>query len=139
MKQKKFSVFQLEFEGRKRQEMASITGISEHTLNIYMAKNGKWRPEYEIWTKEVLGDIEKETRLRIMKRVREALTVQEILLTMIKTNPGEAGRAARDILDRAGLITPKSGKALESPDDKAEAITKFFENRAANNFKDESI
>lgn len=128
MRNKLAQVFQLEFEGSTRREIAEATGISENTLNIYLAKNGKWRPTYDSWRNEVLGEIESEARLRIKKRINEALTVQEILLTQIKSNPKEAGRAARDLLDRAGMTAPRI-QARISVDDKAEKITKIFEAR----------
>lgn len=129
MKNKLAAVFQMEFEGYTRREIAESTGISEHTLNIYLAKNGKWRSEYDAFRVELLGEIEKEARLRIKKRINEALTVQEILLTQIKSNPREAGRAARDILDRAGMVSPRI-QTMISVDDKAEKITRIFETRS---------
>lgn len=128
MKNRLAQVFQMEFEGYNRREIAAVTGISENTLNIYLAKNGKWRLEYDFWRVEILGEIEKEARLRIKKRINEALTVQEILLTQIKSNPREAGRAARDILDRAGMVSPRIRTKI-SVDDKAEKITRIFETR----------
>lgn len=128
MKNKLAVVFQMEFEGYTRREIAESTGISEHTLNVYLAKNGKWRSKYDSFRVELLGEIENEARLRIKKRINEALTVQEILLTQIKSNPKEAGCAARDLLDRAGMIAPRIQTKV-SVDDNAEKITRIFETR----------
>lgn len=128
MKNKVALIFQMEFEGYTRKEIASSSGFSENTLNIYLAKNGKWRAAYDSWSNELLGDIMKEARLRLKKRVSDALTVQEYLLTQIKSNPREAGRAARDLLDRVGMVAPKIKTEL-SFEDRAEKITRIFETR----------
>lgn len=126
---KKLLAFEMKFDGDTYQNIAEKTGYSQAYLGKCFKREGKWRAHYDDYEAKRVDEIEKEGRIRIKKRIAEALTVQETLLTMIKTNPREAGKAARDLLDRGGLKAPEKIEVTD-PDDHAEKITKWFENKA---------
>lgn len=127
---KKHKVFELKFEGETYKKIAEETGYSEHYLKKCFKHEGKWRQHYDYWEEQRLEDIEQDGRKRIKKRIAESLTVQETLLTLVGTNPREAGKAARDLLDRAGLKAPEKIE-ITDPDDKAEKVMKAMERRKA--------
>lgn len=129
---KKQMAFELKFDGETYQNISQKTGYSESWIKKCFAREGKWYDHYEHWEAGRIADIEKEGRARIKKRIAEALTVQETMLTLIRTNPKEAARAARDLLDRAGLKAPEKIE-VSDPEDHAERITEWFENRKQNN------
>lgn len=129
---KKLMVFEMKFDGETYQNISAKSGYSELYLRKVFKREGKWREHYDHWEQERITDIEKEGRARIKKRIAEALTVQETMLTLIRTNPKEAARAARDLLDRAGLKAPEKIE-VSDPEDHAERITEWFENRKQNN------
>lgn len=130
LNRKKQKVFDLKFDGETYQKICDETGYSVGHLRKMLMKNGKWRAHYDWWEGQRLDEIEREGRQRIKKRISEALTVMEHNLTIVATNPREAGRAARDILDRAGLKAPEKIEITDA-DDKAEKMLKVLERRKA--------
>lgn len=125
---RKLKAFQMKFDGVLYKEIANAIHCSVYNVDRLFCKNGPWYEHYRHWEEERCKDIEYEARVRIKKRINEAMTVQEILLTMLKSNPREAAKAARDILDRAGLKAPEKIEVTD-PEDKAEKITQWFEKK----------
>lgn len=125
---KKLLAFELKFDRVNYKEIAEKTGYTENYIHRAFRTTGSWIEHYSWWREQRVNEIEKDGRLRIKQRIEEALTVQETMLTLIKSNPKEAARAARDLLDRAGLKAPEKVE-VTSPIDQAEAITKWFEGK----------
>lgn len=125
---KRLKAFELKFDGETYQVISQQTGWSESWLRQVFMKEGKWRAQYDDWEDKRIEEIEAEGRKRIKKRISESLTVLEHNLTIVANNPREAARAARDLLDRAGLKAPEKIE-ITDPDDKAEKIMKALEKR----------
>ncbi len=133
---RKATSFQMKFDGETYKTIAEETGYSESYLGKVFRKEGAWKEHYDWWEDQLVKDIERDGRIRIKKRIAEALTVQETMLLMVKTNPKEASRAARDLLDRAGLKAPEKIE-LTDADDKAEKMAKWFDGKSQEESKNE--
>lgn len=128
LKGKQAVAFQMRFDGAHYQEIADAIGLSERWTRILFCKTGKWHDHYDFWEQEKINDLEEETKRRIKKNIKKAMKVQEEILDLGVKDAKHAGRAARDILDRAGFKAPEKIE-LGDPISKAEEITKWFENR----------
>lgn len=133
---KKAVVFQMKFDGEIYKVISEKTGYSEGYIKRVFSKGGAWKEHYDWWEELLIKDIERDGRIRIKKRIAEALTVQETMLLMVKSNPKEASRAARDLLDRAGLKAPEKIE-LTDADDKAEKMAKWFDGKSQEENKNE--
>jgi hypothetical protein len=126
--------FTMKFDGQSYKEISiEIHWTEGHIRNLF-SKGGRWHDHFKAWEEERIKEIEAEGRARIKKRITEAMTVQETVLTMVKSNPREAARAARDLLDRAGLKAPEKIE-VSDPADQADAIMKWIENKNKNIIK----
>lgn len=125
---KKQIAFEMKFDGDTYQNISEKTGYSHSWIKKCFSREGKWYDHYTHWEQERIDEIEREGRARIKKRISEAITVQETMLTMLNSHPKEAARAARDLLDRAGLKAPEKIE-VSDPEDHAERITEYFENK----------
>ncbi len=98
---KQAKAFRLEFEGKTRREIAALTGIKENTLNIYLAKKGRWHKEYNGWFK---GEIDK---LRLQYQHQAALMALEAVRALSKCmqcdNPKVVLATAKHVLDTTGF------------------------------------
>lgn len=123
-------VYQSLFDGQTFQQIAQLEGVNynEHYLRTVMGPSGKWYSDYLLWATDQTDAIEKGVRIRIKKRMDESMTVQEYMLTLAKTNPKEAARAARDLLDRGGLKAPEKVE-VTNPYDHAEQLAQWVEGR----------
>ena len=133
---RKAIAFQMKFDGETYQKISEATNLSSNYIAKVFYKGGAWREHYDWWEEIEVKEIERVGRLRIKKRIAEALTVQETMLVMVKSNPKEAARAARDLLDRAGLKAPEKIEVTDA-DDKAEKMAKWFEGKSQTENKNE--
>lgn len=133
---RKAVVFQMKFDGEIYKVIAEKTGYSEAYIHKVFSKGGLWKEHYDWWEDQLVKDIERDGRIRIKKCIVEALIVQETMLSMLNRNPKEAARAARDLLDRAGLKAPEKIE-LTDADDKAEKMAKWFEGKSLEENKNE--
>lgn len=131
MTKRQATAFALRLEGNSYAQIASLTGWSEFSLRKYFSTKGKWHSEYESWRTAAVKDVESETRIRIQKDVAHAVSVIEHALTLYKTNPSVALRAAEKILDLNGFLPYDSTARLEaiSSIDQAERMAKWLETR----------
>lgn len=130
MTTKQAMAFSLRVNGLTYEQIAKQTGWSEYSLRKYFSLKGKWHTEYETWSHETIGLIEKDTRMRIKRDLAKAMTVLEYALTLVKTNPSLALRAAEEILDRGGLCGyERSTDNQNTGEDVAEKIMRWYENR----------
>lgn len=127
---RKLLVYQAHFDGQTYQQIAQLEGVNYDAgyLANMLAPTGKWYNDYLLWASDKTDAIEKEVRIRIKKRMDEAMVVQEYMLTLAKTNPKEAARAARDLLDRGGLKAPEKVE-VTNPYDHAEQLAQWIEGR----------
>lgn len=133
---RKAVAFQMKFDGETHKTIAEATSYSENYINNVFRKDGVWREHYNWWEDQLVKEIERDGRIRIKKCIVEALIVQETMLAMLNRNPKEAARAARDLLDRAGLKAPEKIE-LTDADDKAEKMAKWFDGKSKEESKNE--
>ena len=131
MTKRQATAFALRLEGNSYAKIANMTGWSEFSLRKYFSTKGKWHSEYEFWKADAIKHIESETRIRIQKDVAHAISVIEHALTLYKTNPSVALRAAEKILDLNGFLpydsTTKPDEIMAM--DQAERMARWFESR----------
>lgn len=144
---KKLEAFSLKFQGFTYPEISKETGYSIYTLEQNFYKKGKWHKSYRKWAKQRVDDI--------TSGVNDALVAQAIaafqrmvnlsvgkftvaierpdgkkILAPIIVKDKTIFSANKDILDRAGF-KPAEKIEVETPEDKAEDITKEFEEAEA--------
>ena len=125
---RKLNAYEMLFEGRTYKEIAEATGWSEGHLRNYLGPSGKWYGDYMLWANDKADAIEKEVRLRIKKRTNEAMTVLEYALTITKSDPRTAVKAANSILDRGGFKAPEKVE-ISNPYDQAERLANWIEEK----------
>jgi len=126
--QKRILIYEMLFEGRNFKEIAEASGFSDTHLRRCLGPSGKWYADYMEWATDKTDAIEKDVRLRIKKRMNEAMVVLEYALTIAKSDPRTAVKAARDLLDRGGLKAPEKVE-ITSPYDQAEKLAQWMENK----------
>lgn len=125
---KKLTAYEMLFEGRTYKELSEVTGWDEGYLKNCLGPSGKWYPDYMLWANDKADAIEREVRLRLKKRLNESMTVLEHALTLVKTDPRTAVKAANSILDRGGLKAPEKVE-ITNPYDQAEKLAQWIENK----------
>ena len=126
--QKRIMIYEMLFEGRNYEEISQVCGYSKIHLKRSLGPSGKWYADYMEWATDKTDAIEKDVRLRIKKRMNEAMVVLEYALTIAKSDPRTAVKAARDLLDRGGLKAPEKVE-ITNPYDQAEKLAQWMENK----------
>lgn len=125
---KRLAIYELLFSGKTFHEIADASTYNEHYLRTVLGPSGKWYPDYMLWANEQAEIIERSARVRMRQRLTEAMTVLEYALTIVKTDPRTAVKAANSILDRGGLKAPEKIE-VTNPYDQAERLAQWIENR----------
>lgn len=125
---KRLTLYEMMFEGRTFHEMSEVSGYDEKYLKNTFCPSGRWYSDYMLWANDKAEAIEKEVRLRIKKRTNEAMTVLEYALTITKTDPRTAVKAANSILDRGGFKAPEKVE-ISNPYDQAERLANWIEEK----------
>ena len=125
---KRLAIYEMMFEGKTFAEISTASGYNNSYLRTKLGPGGKWYPDYMQWANDVAEIVEKETRLRMRKRLNEAMTVLEVALTLVKSDPRTAVKAANSILDRGGLKAPEKIE-VTNPYDQAERLARWIEEK----------
>jgi len=123
--------FLLKYDGKTHKEISELLDgrWKPGTLDVYFTKGRKWHDAYVEFESEQSRLIVESARTVLKRNAKNAAEIQVILLGLVKQDPNVAQKAAKDILDRAGLkpvdviITP--------PESKANEITNWFQENAA--------
>lgn len=127
---RRIRIYLYRYEGKTYAEISRMDGIgysAGHLENV-LGPSGKWYQDYMLWANEMADVSEKEARLRVRKRLEQALTVLEIALTKHDSDLRTAVKAANSILDRGGLKAPEK-ILFENPYDQAERLAQWIENK----------
>lgn len=131
MTKRQATAFSLRLEGYTYAQIAEKTAWSEFSLRKYFSPKGKWYQKYETWREDAIKFIETETRIRLKRNLDHAITVLEYALTLAKTNPAVALRAAEKIMDLNGF-TPYNAEDVRKTqplEDRAEKLAQWFEHK----------
>lgn len=143
---RKLLAFTMRFDGHSYKEIEQETGYTVYTLEAYFYKGGRWYEEYQTWAQARVADINDQVGRMFSAQALEAM--QQITnisrgycTVMIVGADGTKQRipitvkdsviltAAQDILNRAGF-KPTEKVEVDTPEDKAEQITRWFEEQA---------
>lgn len=137
--------FKMKFKGFTYEQMEEKTGYKSRTLELYFCKGGRWHDAYISWRewqteqiKETMNDmfiaqsIEANQQIVNLSKGKIFISIPgpdgKDQLVPLTVKPDVVLNASKDILDRAGF---KPAEKIESktPDDIAEKITEFFEEK----------
>lgn len=127
---RRLQIYNALFDGKTFQEIADLEGVgyNVHYLRTVLGPSGRWYPDYMLWANDKADIIERESRIRIRKRLSESLTVLEYALTQVKGDLRTAVKAANSLLDRGGLKAPEKIE-VSNPYDQAERLAQWIEGK----------
>ncbi len=131
-------IYEAVFEGQTFHQISELQGVGYNYsyLREVLGPSGKWYPDYMLWANDKTDIMEREARMRVRKRLSEAMTVLEYALTAVKTDLRTAVKAANSILDRGGMKAPEKVE-FTSPYDHIAEVAKWITEKNKPKPKDE--
>lgn len=143
---KKLLAFTMRFDGHSYAEIEQESGYSVYYLQNCFYRGGRWFEEYQEWAKARVEDINDQVgrvfSAQALEAMQQVVNISKGYCTVLTIGPdGKKTRtpiavkdfvildAAQDILDRAGFKPPDKVE-VDTPEDKAEQITRQFEELA---------